>query len=118
MKTLTGIEPTVNISETDLNFDLTSKKDKVMELFKRMDKEKNHSLLMGTGVKMLDGRTWHVYILEGVDLKNNTITVKEKRSNTPRVMDIDTAIKTFKYIVGYFNSDLKQNVDKTIDKTA
>ena len=78
-----------------------------MNLFERMDKEKKHSFVIGTGVKMLDGRTWHVYILEDVNLKDGTITVKEKRGNKPRVMSIDSALNTFKFIVGYFDSDLK-----------
>ena len=98
MKVFTGIEPRV-IAETDFNLDLSGYKNEVMELFKRMDKEKNHSFVIGTGVKMLDGRTWHVYIIEDVDLANNTITVKEKRG-------------TFKFVVGYFNSDLGENIKK------
>ena len=61
---------------------------------------------MGTGIKMLDGRTWHVYVVEDVDLNNKTITVKEKRGNNPKTMSIDTALRTFKFIVGYFNGDL------------
>lgn len=105
MKVFTGVEPRV-IAEKDFNLDLNGYRAEVMELFKRMDKEKNHSFVIGTGVKMLDGRTWHVYILEDVDLENNTITVKEKRGNKPRVMSIDTALNTFKYIAGYFDSDL------------
>lgn len=105
MKIFTGVEPRV-IAETDFNLDLEGYKDEVMELFKRMDEEKEHSFVIGTGVKMLDGRTWHVYVIEDVDLNNNTITVKEKRGNNPRTMHIDTALKTFKFIVGYFNSDL------------
>lgn len=107
MKVLTGIEPRV-IAETDFNIDLSGYKDEVMELFEHMDKEKKHSFVIGTGVKMLDGRTWHVYILQDVDLKNNTVTVKEKRGNKPRKMSIDTALNTFKYIVGYFDSDLEK----------
>ena len=74
-----------------------------------MEKEKKHSFVIGTGVKMLDSKTWHVYILEDVDLKNNTVTVKEKRGNKPRTMSIDSALNTFKFIVGYFDSDLKEN---------
>ena len=108
MKTLTGIEPRV-IAEKDFNMDLTGYKEQVMQLFERMDKEKEHSFLIGTGFKMLDSRVWHVYILEDVDLKNNTVTVKEKRSNRPRTMSIDAALNTFKYIVGYFDKDLKKN---------
>lgn len=114
MKIFTGIEPTVNIAETDLNFDLSGHKKDVMSLFERMDKEKEHSLVIGTGPKMLDGRTWHVYVLEDVDLKNNTIRVKNKRGNKIRTMDIDTALNTFKYIVGYFNSDLKKKLIRNL----
>ena len=57
---------------------------------------------------MLDGRTWHVYILEDVDLRNDTVTVKEKRSNISRTMKVETALNTFKYIVGYFDKDLEK----------
>lgn len=105
MKVFTGIEPRV-IAEKDFNLDLNGYRNEVLKLFEQMEKEKNYSFVIGTGMKMLDGRTWHVYIIEDVDLKNNTITVKEKRANKPRVMSIDTALNTFKYIAGYFNSDL------------
>ena len=108
MKIFTGIEPTINIAETDFNVDLSTKREEVMELFKRMQKEKEHSLVIGTGLKMLDGRTWHVYVLEDVDLDNSTITVKNKRGNITKTMNIDTALNTFKFIVGYFNKDLVQ----------
>ena len=107
MKMLTGIEPTVNIAETDFNIDLSSKREEVMKLFERMSKDKNHSLVIGTGVKMLDGRTWHVYSLKDVDLSNNTITVKNKRGNVTKTMNIETALNTFKFIVGYFDKDLE-----------
>lgn len=106
LKIFTGKEPSVNIAEQDFNMDLSGYRERVMEVFKRADKEKNHSLLIGTGMKMLDGRTWHVYILEDVDLEKGTVTVKEKRSNKPKTMSIDAALNTFKYVVGYFNNDL------------
>lgn len=106
MTILTGKEPTVNIAEMDFNVDLSTRKDEVMDLFKRMQNDKNHSLVIGTGLKMLDGRTWHVYVLEDVDLDKNTVTVKNKRGNITKSMSIDSAINTFKFIVGYFNEDL------------
>ena len=106
MKMLTGIKPRV-IGETDLNLDLTGYKKEVLELFKQIDNEKNHSFVLSTGAKALNGHRWHVYILQDVDLKNNTITVKEKRENTPQTLSIDDALKTFKCIVGYLNSDLE-----------
>lgn len=107
MTILTGIEPSVNIAEMDFNVDLSSRQKEVMDLFKRMQKDKEHSLVIGTGLKMLDGRTWHVYVLEDVDLDNNTVTVKNKRGNITKTMSIDSAINTFKFIVGYFNKDLE-----------
>ncbi len=107
MKIFTGKEPTINIAEMDFNIDLSSKRDEVMSLFKRMDKDKNHNLVIGTGIKMLDGRNWHVYVLKDVDLNNNTITIKNKRGNIEKTMDIETAINTFKFIVGYFDEDLE-----------
>lgn len=106
MKILTGKEPTVNIAETDFNIDLNSRKAEVMELFKRMQEDKEHSLVIGTGLKMLDGRTWHVYVLQDVDLDKGTVTVKNKRGNQTKTMNINTALNTFKFIVGYFNKDL------------
>ena len=108
MKIFTGIQPRV-IAETDYNIDLSNYKDEAIELFKRMENEKEHSFVIGTGVKMLDSRTWHVYVIEDVNLKENTITVKEKHGNKPRTMSIDSALNTFKFIVGYFDSDLKKN---------
>ena len=106
MKMMTGIEPRV-IGETDLNLDLTNYRDEVMKLFERMDKEDKHSFVISTGAKALDGHRWHVYIIQDVDLENNTITVKEKRGNEPQKLSIEEALKTFKFIAGYFNSDLE-----------
>lgn len=106
METLTGVKPRV-IAEQDFNWNLKGYKDEVMKLFKQMETEKEFSFIIGTGQKKFDGRRWHVYIIQNVDLKNNTITIKEKRKNQPQTMDIDTALKTFKYIAGYFNSDLE-----------
>lgn len=108
MKILTGKKPRI-IAETDYNIDLSGYKDEVMKLFKQMEEEKKYSFVIGTGVKMLDSRTWHVYVIENVNLEDNTITVKEKHANKPRTMNIDTALNTFKFIVGYFDSDLKDN---------
>jgi len=107
MKMLTGIEPRV-IAETDYNIDLTKYKAEVMKLFEKMQEEKDFSFVISTGPKALDGHRWHVYVIENVNLENNTITVKEKRGNIPQTMSIDDALSTFKFIAGYFNSDLKK----------
>lgn len=112
MKTVTGIKPTYNIAETDLNIDLKPYKKEVMELFEKMDKEKDHSFVIGSGIKKLDGRRFHVYVLEDVDLENNVVTVKNKRGNDIKQMTVDEALSSFKYIVGYFNSDLEKHAEK------
>ena len=107
MTMLTGVKPRI-IGETDLNIDLANYKDEVMTLFNKMDKDKKHSFVISTGPKALDGHRWHVYIIEDVNLENNTITVKEKRKNKPQTMDIDDALKKFKFIEGYLDSDLEK----------
>lgn len=113
MKLFTGIEPHT-IGEKSLNINLVKYKEEVLELFNRMDKEKEHSFIISTGMKALDGHRWHVYIIQDVDMENNTITIKEKRENKPQTMSIDKALKTFKFITGYFNSDLEKNNKKEL----
>ncbi len=108
MQTLTGVKPHI-IAERDFNLSLKKYKPEVMKLFNQMEQAKEYSFIIGSGQKKFDGRRWHVYIIQNVDLKNNTITIKEKRKNKPQTMNIDTALKTFKYIAGYFNSDLQKS---------
>ena len=108
METLTGIKPTVNIAETDFNLSLKPYEKEVRTLFEKMDKDKEHSFVIGTGIKELDGRRWHTYVLEDVDLSANKVRVKKKRGNIIREMTVEEALSRFKYIVGYFNKDLKR----------
>jgi len=107
MKMMTGMEPSVNIAERSFNFNLKPYKEEVMELFERMDKDKNHCMVMGSGIKRVDGRRWHVYVIEDVNLAENTVTLKNKRGNISKTIPIDKALKNFKYIVGYFDKDLE-----------
>ena len=107
MKQLTGKEPTVNIAEKSFNINLKPYKKEVMELFKRMDKEKDHSFVIGTGIKKVDGKRWHVYVLEDVNLAENKVTIKNKRGNVRKVISIEEVLDKYKYIVGYLGSDLK-----------
>ena len=107
MKQLTGKEPTVNIAEKSFNINLKPYKKEVMELFERMDKEKDHSFVIGTGIKKVDDKRWHVYVLEDVNLAENKVTIKNKRGNIRKVIPIEEVLNNYKYIVGYFGSDLK-----------
>lgn len=106
METLTGIKPTVNIAETAFNLSLKPYEKEVRELFAQMDKDKEHSFVIGTGIKKLDGRRWHTYVLENVDLAANKVRIKNKRGNIIREMTVEEVLSRFKYIVGYFNKDL------------
>ncbi len=106
METLTGIKPSVNIAESDFNLSLKPYEKEVRALFEQMDKNKEHSFVIGTGIKELDGRRWHTYVLESVDLKNNKVRIKNKRGNIIREMTVEEVLSRFKYIVGYFNRDL------------
>lgn len=108
MKTLTGIKPTVNIAETDFNLSLKPYEKQVRELFEKMDKNKEHSFVIGTGIKKVDGRRWHTYVLEDVDLASNKVRIKNKRGNIVKEMTVEEVLSKFKYIVGYFNDDLLQ----------
>lgn len=107
-KTLTNKTP-YSIGEMDFNLNLKGYKKEIMPLLERMDKEKDFSFVMGTGLSFRkDFRSWHVFMVESVDLANNKIVVKEKRTNVAQTLSIDEALSSFKYITGYFNSDLEK----------
>lgn len=108
MRSVTGVEPTVNIAEKDLNINLKSYKNQVLALFKQLEKEKNFSIVVGTGIKKVDGRRWHVYMLEDVSVSENKVVVKNKRGNILKTMTIDEFLADYKYIVGYKNEDLER----------
>lgn len=105
LKMMTGKEP-ITVAEKDLNIDLTDYKTEVINLLDKMSKNKNYSFIIMNGLKKLNGRRFHVYVIEDVNMKEKTITIKNKRGNIHQTMPIDTAIKTFKSITGYFNEDL------------
>lgn len=80
MEIMTGKKP-ISICENKFNINLKNHKEEVMELFSRMEKEKDYSFVITNGIKKHNGRRFHVYVIENVDLKNNTITIKNKRGN-------------------------------------
>lgn len=108
MEIFTGVKPSVNIAETALNIDLKSYRKEVMELFEKMDKNKDHSFVIGSGIKKIDGRRFHAYVLEDVNLAENKVTIKNKRGNERKTYTVDEVLDNFKYIVGYFNEDLEK----------
>ncbi len=105
LKLVTGIEPTT-IAETDFNINLTKHKEEVLKLFERMSNEKDYSFVIMNGLKRFNGRRFHVYVIENVDMKKQEISIKNKRGNITQTISFDEALKTFKSISGYFNKDL------------
>lgn len=108
LKMITGKTPVV-IAENNLNVNLSGHREEVLKLFEKMAGEKDFSFVIMNGLKGYNNRRFHVYVIESVNMPDKTITIKNKRGNTSQTISFDTAIKTFKSIAGYFNSDLKQN---------
>lgn len=105
----TGKEPIV-LGEKNLNWSLNAYKDEAMELFKRMGQEKNHnySFVAGTGFQKIGGaKGWHCFVIKKVDWKNKTIHLVNKRTNRVNKLTFDEALSKLKYIVGYFDENLK-----------
>lgn len=105
LKMVTGKEPTT-IAEKDFNINLTKHRTEVLNLFNKMSQEKDYSFVIMNGLKKFNNRRFHVYVIENVDMKNQTITIKNKRGNIMQTISFEDAIKTFKSISGYFNKDL------------
>lgn len=103
MQLLTGKKP-ISIGEKNLNINLKGHDKQVIELFNKMEKNPDFSFVMGTGIKKLDGKTWHCYSVQKV--KDGKVFVKNKRGNETKSYSYDEAINKFKYITGYFNEDL------------
>lgn len=111
MEQLTGVKP-ITVGSTYKDLTLEDHKKELMPLFERMAKEKNYSFVLTSGYKKFNGRRYHAYIIEDVNLEKNTITVKEKRQNTPQEISIDEALSVFCAMSGYFESDLAKNLPK------
>lgn len=109
MEQFTGVKPiTIGNSYTDIS--LKKHKKELIPIFEKMAREKNYSFVIATGIKSFEGRRYHVYSVEDINLLKNTITVKQKRTNIPITMDIDEALSTFQTFSGYFNQDLAKNL--------
>lgn len=106
MKIFTGVKPTVNIAERALNLSLKPYKKEVMALFEKMHQNKDFSFIIGSGIKKVDGKRFHAYVLEDVNLAENKVVIKNKRGNEVKTYTVEEVLDKFKYIVGYFNEDL------------
>lgn len=106
MKIFTGEKPVV-INEKTLQMTLKSKKDKVAELFKELDKSNgDFNFVAGTGFKFKSGfDDWHCFTVESVNAHLNTINLHNSRTCNTLTLDFDTFIKKFKYLVGYISKD-------------
>lgn len=111
MEQLTGVKP-ITVGSTYKDLTLKGHREELMQLFQKMAKEKHYSFVLTSGYKKFNGRRYHAYIIEDVNLEKNTITIKEKRKNTPQEISIDEALSVFCAMSGYFESDLAKNLPK------
>lgn len=109
LKMFTGKEPIV-VGESDINLNLKKYKDIVFPILEKMGAtpKENYSFVVGTGIKgYTKTKSWHCLVIEHVNGKDKIVTVKNKRANARQSMSFDDFLKKFKYIVGYFNENLK-----------
>lgn len=109
LRMFTGKEPIV-VGESDINLNLKKYKDKIFPILEKMGAtpKENYSFVVGTGVKgYTKTKSWHCLVIEHVNAKDRIVTVKNKRSNAKQSMSFDDFLKKFKYLVGYFNENLK-----------
>lgn len=97
------------LNERSLSMKLSSKKDKVMDLFEKLDKSTTgDSFVVGTGLKVFGKLPdCHVFVLKKVDLKNGRIYILDNREKKIISLSLKDAFENLKFITGYFNSDLK-----------
>lgn len=109
MFVFTGKKPIV-VAESDFNLDLKKYKKQIIPLFKKMADNQNndYSFVAGTGFKQF-GQTkdWHCVVVESVDFSKSMVSVKDKRTNEITKMKFDDFLNQFKFVVGYFNENLK-----------
>lgn len=110
LKMFTGVEP-INIAENDINLNLKKYKSQVLKLLEKMgkDKDNNYSFVIGTGFMAPKNIAfWHCLSINKVDIENKLVYLQNKRANATMIFTFDEIIKKFKFIVGYFNENLKK----------
>lgn len=100
----TGKKP-ISIGENELNFNLKPFKDRVLKLlnFADDDKLKDHAIVVISSHKpeKVNGhRRWHCLPVIGIDHKNKTLKIINKRTDEVISLSFDELINKFKSIVG------------------
>lgn len=107
MDMFTGKKPFV-LNEDGFKMTLKKKKDEAVDLFERIDKDNNFSIVAGTGLGSREGLTSvHCYIVEGVNSGNKYIQIFDCRKQQSIILSFDKAIKGLKFLTGYFDGMLK-----------
>ena len=107
LEMFTGKKPII-INENNLNLSLKSKKEEIKEFFKRIDKQFPNSFVAGSLFGFHKGITNnHCYTIVNSDYKNQIINIFDHRFLEITDLSYDEAVRKLKFIVGYFNKDLK-----------
>lgn len=106
MRIFTGKEP-ISINEFNLSNTLIKKQDQVYSLFKEIEKSKeNVNFIAGTGY-FVDHPclgSWHCYVINKIDTKNNVISLYNQKELETFEMPISLFLRKFKFISGLFNN--------------
>lgn len=107
LEMFTGKKP-ISINENNLRLSLKGKKEESMDIFNKLKDTPDNSFVMGSSFGFDAGiSNTHCYRVENVNPQYNTIDLFDHRLLRTITLTFDEAIKKMKFIVGYFDKDLK-----------
>ncbi len=107
LEMFTGRKPLI-FNEGELNLSLKSKRDKAEELLQEIDSSEPCSFVTGTAFGLHKGMSDnHCYTIVKIDSQQKTLQIFDHRFLETLTLTYEEAMKKLKFIVGYFNQDLK-----------
>lgn len=102
LEMFTGKKPIILNERTLLRMNLRKNKDEAVELFEKIDKSDDFSMVAGTGLFGKEGLTGlHCYTVEGVNSENQYLQIFDCREQKSIKLPFDKAIKAIKFLTGY-----------------
>ncbi len=107
LEMFTGKKPVI-LNESNFNISLKSKHDEAIELFKILALHPDNSFIAGSAMGFKKGIiNNHCYTITYTDNQNKQIHLFDHRFLEVLTLGYDEVIRKLKFIVGYFNKDLK-----------
>lgn len=106
LEMFTGKKP-IKLNEGGIRLNLKSKKENAEKIFEEIKRNPNCSFVAGTSIGLNKGLSDnHCYTVDRVN-KNNTIELFDHRFLETITLTYEQAINKLKFLVGYFNQELK-----------